>query len=76
MVSITLFCRMILSKKSATFWDHTLASRCHAGGLAASQNPDPGPARRPPGARKSATGGLPNETDRSPEYDRFKMNRS
>jgi hypothetical protein len=24
MVSISLFCRMILSKKSATFWDHAL----------------------------------------------------
>ncbi len=27
MVSITLFCPMILSKKSATFWDHALARR-------------------------------------------------
>jgi len=25
MVSISLFCRMILSKKSATFWDHALS---------------------------------------------------
>src|SRR3984893_12303860 len=28
-------------------------------------NPDPSPARRPPGARNSATGGLPNETNGS-----------
>src|SRR5208337_745780 len=26
MVSMSLFCRMILSKKSTTFWDHALAS--------------------------------------------------
>ena len=25
MVSMSLFCRMILSKKSETFWDHALA---------------------------------------------------
>ena len=30
MVSLSLFCRMISSKKSATFWDHALSSRFSA----------------------------------------------